>query len=119
MDITFHYPPELLELLVDTIPRLVRSKASVLVFLQGAGVDRTLLREMERELKRVPDEMNKYKIVRTVLTCLNERGESSLGPRREIVRRVTEYEDFSTCYPSDELKAKGLVAEIRRVVHVK
>ena len=91
----------------------------MLLFLQGAGVDTALLKELERQIKRSPEEMNKYKIVRTVLTRLNERGEATLGPRREIVRRVTEYEDFSTCYPNDQLKAKGLVAEVRRVVNVK
>jgi hypothetical protein len=30
-----------------------------------------------------------------------------------------ETEDFSTCWPEEQLKAKGLVAEIRRVVDVK
>ena len=32
---------------------------------------------------------------------------------------MVEFEDFSSCWPKDELKAKGLVAEIRRVVDVK
>ena len=31
-DITFHYPPELFNLLVDTIPLLSRSKKDVLLF---------------------------------------------------------------------------------------
>ena len=35
------------------------------------------------------------------------------------MRRVTQFEDFSTCWPPDQLKAKGLVAEIRHVVNVK
>ena len=37
-DITFHYPPELFSLLVDTIPLLNRSKKDVLLFFRGAGV---------------------------------------------------------------------------------
>ena len=55
-------------------------------------------------------------MVRTTLTRLNERGEAALRERREILKRVTEFEDFSTCWPNDQLKAKGLVAEIRRVI---
>ena len=39
--------------------------------------------------------------------------------RREILKRVIEFENFSTCWPNDQLKAKGLVAEILRVVDVK
>lgn len=35
----FHYPADLLELLIKTIPRLVKSKKSVILFFQGAGVD--------------------------------------------------------------------------------
>jgi hypothetical protein len=34
----FHYPPDVLELLVETIPRLCRSKKAVVLFLQGAGI---------------------------------------------------------------------------------
>ena len=37
----------------------------------------------------------------------------------EILRRITEFEDFSTGWPTDQLKAKGLVGEIRHVVDVK
>lgn len=37
-DITFHYPPELFNLLVDVVPLLNRSKQDVLVFFRGAGV---------------------------------------------------------------------------------
>jgi restriction endonuclease Mrr len=119
MDIAFHYPPELLELLVETIPRLVKSKESVILFLRGAGVDSSLLADLEQQVRSAPQDISKFKIVRVVLARLNQRGEASLGPRREIVRRVTEFEDFSTCYQNDQLKAKGLVAEVRRVVNVK
>jgi restriction system protein len=63
--------------------------------------------------------VNKYEIVREVLVRLNDKGEASLRTRREILKRVIEFEDFSTCWPADQLKAKGLVGEIRRVVDVK
>ena len=42
-----------------------------------------------------------------------------LRERREILKRVTEFEDFSTCWPDDQLKAKGRIADIRRIVNVK
>jgi hypothetical protein len=40
MDITFHYPPDLMNLLIDTLPLLCRSKEDLLLFFQGAGVPR-------------------------------------------------------------------------------
>lgn len=119
MDISFHYPPELFELLVDTIPLLCRSKKSVLVFFQGAGVGLNIIDDLRQKVETDRENINKYEIARTILTRLNERGEAALRQRREILKRVTEFEDYSTCWPTDQLKAKGLVAEIRRVVNVK
>jgi len=119
MEITFHYPPELLELLIKTIPLLCPSKKSVLLFFQGAGVDSEDLRDVRQRVQENKESISKYEIVRTVLTRVNSAGEKGLGVRREILKRVVEFEDFSACWANDQLKAKGLVAEIRRVVDVK
>ncbi len=119
MDIVYHYPPELLNLLVDTIPLLSRAKKDVVLFFRGAGIDTAILSDLSKRVRDDPQGINKYEIARAVLTRLNEKGERALGERREVLRRVLEFEDFSTCWPQDQLKAKGLVAEIRRVVDVK
>lgn len=119
MDITYHYPPELFNLLIDTIPRLSRSKQNLLLLFRGAGVRRIDLSDLESQVAANRQSINKFQIVRTVLQRLNERGEASLGERRELLKRIVEFEDFSACWPEDELKAKGLIAEIRRIVNVK
>jgi restriction system protein len=119
VDIIHHYPPEILNLLVDTIPLLCRSKNDVLVFFKGAGVPGAVTADFQQKLATDRSSVNKYEITREVLVRLNDKGEASLRERREILKRVIEFEDFSTCWPTDQLKAKGLVAEIRRVVDVK
>lgn len=119
MDIVFQYPPELMSLLIDTIPLLCRSKKDVLLFFKGAGVGDGFTQDVRSRLAKDPDSLNKFEIARTVLSRLNERGEAGLRERREVLKRVTEFEEFSTCWPSDQLKAKGLVAEIRKVIDVK
>jgi len=119
VDSSYHYPPEMLNLLVDTIPLLFRSKQDVVVFFRGAGVEPALLADWEQLLRRDRDSVKKYEIVRSVLCRLNERGDAALRQRREIVKRVVEFEDFSTCWPEDRLKAQGLVAQIRNVRNVK
>ena len=119
MDITYQYPPELIQLLIDTIPLLSRSKKDVLLFFTGAGVERNSFQDIQLKVNTSPENINKYEIARTILSRLNERGEPALGERREVLKRVIEFEDFSTCWPSDQLKAKGLVSEIRRVIDVK
>lgn len=119
MDIVYHYPPELLQLLIDVIPRLVRSKNDVITFFRGAGVTSDCYADLEQRVRTDRKNLNKFEISRTVLTRINERGESALRERREVLKRVVEFEDFSTAWPNDQLRAKGLVAEIRRVINVK
>ena len=112
-DITFHYPPELFNLLVDTIPLLNRSKKDVLLFFRGAGVPNSLLEDIAQRLNIAPSEINKFEITRSVLDRLNARGEATLRERREVLRRVVDFTNFDSCWPDDQLKAKGLVASIR------
>ena len=119
VDITYHYPPELLQLLIDTIPRLCKSKRDVFAFLRGAGIDRSMISDLEAQLAADRESISKFHIVRTVLTRVNEAGETGLRERREVLKRVVEYEDFSTCWPEDRLEAQGLVSRIRSVVDVK
>ena len=119
MDTKYHYPPEVLQLLVDTIPRLCRSKRDVLLFFRGAGVWESVLSDLRDKVNNDPDSISKFYIARTVLTHLNESGDKSLRELREVVRRVVQFEDFSTCWPEDRLEAEGLVARIRIVVNVK
>lgn len=115
----FHYPHDLLTLLVDTIPLLCKSKKQVVLFLRSAGVDEADLREIDEIVQTSPDTVNKYEIVRNVLTKVNARGDSGLRARREIVKRVVEFESFESCWPADQYKAKGLVASVREVVDTK
>lgn len=115
----FHYPPELIELLIDTIPRLVKGKASVLDVFTSAGVDASHTQDLRDRVRTNPDGINKFEIARTVIGRMNAAGDPALRSRRELVKRVTEWEDFSTCWDNQVLEAKGRVAEIRRVVNVK
>jgi restriction system protein len=116
---TFHYPPDLFSLLVDTIPVLCKSKKDLLLFFRGAGVPAPMISDIEAQLKQDRQSVGKYDSARTILTRMNEGGDALLTARRELLKRVTEFDDFSQCYDSDVMKAKGLVAEVRRIVNVK
>jgi hypothetical protein len=118
-DITFHYPPDLFNLLIQTIPSLCRSKKDVLTFFQGAGIGFDILKDLNEQVDHDRQSISKFEIVRTVLTRINEQGERTLRERREVLKRVVEFEDFTSCYPDDQLKAKGAIAEVRRIVNVK
>lgn len=111
MDETFHYPPDLMGLLIDAIPCLCKAKKDVLIFFRGAGVGAAFTQDLEERLRTDRDSLGKHEMVRTVLARLNERGEPTLRQRREVLKRVVEFEDFSACWPNDQLKAKALVAQ--------
>ncbi|WLG92526.1 restriction endonuclease [Pseudomonas cucumis] len=115
----FHYPPDIFELLVETIPRLVKGKKSVVLFFQGAGVPEQDWSDILKKLDTTPESINKFDIARTVLTRLNQHGDSGLGPRREIIRRVIQFDSFESCWENERLKAKGLVASVREAVNAK
>jgi hypothetical protein len=71
-DTTFHYPPELFNLLIDTIPLRNRSKKDVVLFFQGAGVPNVMLQDIRSRLREDPLKVDKFEIVRTVLERLNK-----------------------------------------------
>jgi restriction system protein len=120
---TYHYPPELMRLLRDTISLLCRSKPDVISFLRGCGVPDVMLGDLQRQVQVDPNAIKKYEITGTVLEQLNTQyrdgNDRALGPLREITRRVVEFENFSACWPDDQLKARGLVAEVRSLVGTK
>ena len=116
---TFQYPPDLFNLLVDAIPLLNRSKQDVLLFFRGAGVGEHLLADLRDRLRRDAQGINKFQIARTVLERLNTGGDAALRERREVLRRVVEFTNYDSCWPNDQLKAKGLVASIRDIVNEK
>ena len=118
-DLAYHFPPELFNLLVDTIPLLNRSKWDVITFFRGAGVPPDIIDGLTSRLREDRNNVNKYEMVRVVLDRLNSRREATLRERREVLRRVVEFSSFEACWPSDQLSARGLVASIWEVVNQK
>lgn len=115
----YHFPPELFQQLVDVLPLLTKSKKDLVLFFRGAGMTPSMTVDVEEELAADRAAVNKYEITRRLLTRLNEAGDAALLVRRQLIRRVVEFEDFSRCYENNALQARGLVAEIQRVVNVK
>jgi restriction endonuclease Mrr len=115
----FHYPPDLFDLIVQTIPLLNRSKQSVLLFFKGAGVDERLFSDISIQINQDRKSITKYDICRRILERINENTEKYLRERREIIKRIIEFEAYSTCWENDQFKAKGLVADIRNIVNIK
>ena len=87
MNDVFHYPPDLFDLIVQTIPLLNRSKQSVLLFFKGAGVDERLFSDISTQVNQDRNAITKYDICRRILERINENTEKYLRERREIIKR--------------------------------
>ena len=96
----FHFPPEVLQLLVSVIPLLNRSKPDVFLFFKGAGVADSYMDSLLACYQQDRNSVNKYQIARTVLERLNEAGDKALAPRREVIKRIVEWEDFRCVGPT-------------------
>ncbi|CAI8966953.1 restriction endonuclease [Pseudomonas chlororaphis] len=119
MEERYHYPPDVFNLLVDTIPLLCKGKEDVLLFLRGAGVPQEDLSLMAAKVRTERGSVSKFAIVRDVLKKLNDRGDAGLSARRELIKRVVEFEEFSMCWPTDIYKAKAKVGDLARIVNIK
>ncbi len=115
----FHHPPELLQLLKDTIPLLCASKKETLLFFLGAGVPEAWLADMKKQVETCRADITKCSIARDVLDRLNRANGSYLREFDELVLRVAGFDDFSICGPTVRVKAQELVAEVGRVSHCK
>ncbi len=115
----YHWPPDLMGQLIDCIPALCPSKRDLFGFFRGAGVPETLFKDHVSRFQSDRKSVNKYEVTRSVLERLNELGDAGIAPRREIVRRVTQWEDFSKCWENERHRARALVEDIRRSVNQK
>src|SRR5260370_37107596 len=99
-DNSFHYPPALLELLVDAIAYLFKSKPSVVGFFRSAGVAADLLGDLTEKLRVNSASVRKHEIARSILVALNERNTNAgLQLRGEGLQRGGEGEGFSLAWP--------------------
>ncbi|MDX6558558.1 MAG: hypothetical protein QOF72_1607 [Blastocatellia bacterium] len=89
------------------------------MFFQGAGVAPSVLATHQKLLKTDREAFKKHNVTREILKKLNQMGDAALAQRREILKRVTQFEDFSVCWESDRAPARGLVAQIRELVNEK
>ncbi|MEG3849149.1 restriction endonuclease [Microcoleus sp. herbarium19] len=113
----FHFSVELIDLLTQTIPRLCKSKTDVIVFFSSAGVSQKFLADIRRRVEQDRNNISKYQIVRDVIIRLNEAGDAALRERREIIKRVVDFKDFSGCWPDDQIPARGFVARVRESIN--
>src|SRR5512135_394070 len=115
LDRSYHYPPDVLELLVDTIPRLIKTKAGLLDFFEETGAPRELIAEWRAKLSRDRMGVSKYHLARGLLRGLNALGDEARPVRHQVLRRLARHGDFSAGWEDDRGRAEELVSRIREL----
>jgi hypothetical protein len=115
LDRSYHYPPEVLELLVDTIPRLIKSKAALLDFFEQTGAPKELIAQWRTKLHQDRTSLSKFHLARGLLRGLNALGDEARPIRHQVLCRLARHADFSTAWEDDRRRAQELVARIREL----
>lgn len=111
-----HYPPELVELLVEATSKLIKGKSQLIDFFERVEANPKLIAGLRQRVRRDKKGLFKAQIARELIQDLVRQGDDGIRPRRLLLKRVVEWSDFTTCWESDALQAEGLVSRIRRLV---
>jgi restriction system protein len=103
---------------VTAITNLVYAKQAVIDLFRGAGVPMSLLQDFQDQLRVNKDAVKKAILARTAIQRMNEAGDAdwAVRMRRELVRRVVEWKDYTTCPPNCGDIARGAVAAVKEIV---
>lgn len=117
---SYHFPPDLFNLLVDAIPKINRTKKDLLSFFKNVGTPMPLLNKYYSIVNYDPKQISKRDITREVLEHLNSSDSNEyLGIRRKLLQRVVDFTAFNTCYDNDVDSAKARIYEIKQLVNLK
>lgn len=120
MAISYHFPPDLFNLLVDTIPKINRTKKDLLSFFKNVGTPIQLFNKYYSVINRDPKQISKKDITREVLEQLNSKDSNEfLEIRRKLLQRVVDFTAFDTCYDNDVDSAKARIYEIKQLINLK
>lgn len=120
MALSYHFPPDLFNLLVDAIPRINKTKKDLLSFFKNVGTPMSLLNKYYSIVNSDPTQISKKDITREVLEHLNSSNSNEyLGIRRKLLQRIVDFNAFNTCYENDIDAAKARIYEIKQLVSLK
>ncbi len=119
-DSTYHYSPDLYKAVVSAISLICKGKMDIVRFFRGAGLRYSRLSELEAEVARNRDALRKHDMADELIALANEdRSDSGLALRREVIKRLVEFDNFESCWEKDQLAAMGAVAKVSSLVNQK
>lgn len=120
MPTSYHFPPDLFNLLVEAIPKINKTKKDLLSFFKNVGTPGIIISKYYPIVMTNPKQLSKKDITRDILEELNSINSNEyLSIRRQLLQRVIDFSAFNTCYESDVDSAKARIYEIKQLVNLK
>lgn len=120
MAISYHFPPDLFNLLVEAIPKINKTKKDLLSFFKNVGTPISLLNKYYPVVISNPKQLSKKDMTREILENLNSKDTNEyLAIRRKLLQRVVDFSAFNTCYEDDVDSAKARIFEIKQLVNLR
>lgn len=119
MTTPYHFPPDLFNLLVETVPRINKTKKDLLTFFKNVGTPLCFINEFKATVELNPQQISKKDITRRILEQLNSDTDKYLSIRRNLLQRIIDFDAFDTCYPDDIDIAKARISDIKKIVNLK
>ncbi len=116
----YPFRPDVYTAVVQAVPLLCKSKRDVVTFFRGTGMSHARLDALAKQVASDPDRLKKHQMTGELLEIANQdASDAGLKVRREILKRIVDFNNFESCWPNDQLAAKGAVAKVRELVQEK
>lgn len=118
-DAAYHFPHDVLQTAIEAATTINKGKKDLLLFFRAVGTPPALMRDLDARVLADPKAISKMEISRTIVERLNAGGDPLLEQRRNLLRRISAFEDFSGCWPNERDKAEASVRRLRELVNAR
>lgn len=116
----YPFRPDVYIAVVQAVPLICKSKRDVVTFFRGTGMRHKHLDVLAKQVASDPDSLKKHHMTDELLEIANrDASDAGLKVRREILKRIVDFNNFESCWPNDQLAAKGAVAKVRELIQEK
>ncbi len=116
----YPFRPDVYTAVVQAVPLLCKSKRDVVRFFRGTGMSHVRLDALAKQVGLDPESLKNHQMTDELLEIANrDASDTGLKVRREILKRIVDFNNFESCWPGDQLAAKGAVAKVRELINEK
>jgi hypothetical protein len=119
-DDVYQFRPDVFKAVELAIPLICPAKKDVVTFFKGAGLRHSRLDDLALAVRWDRESLKKHEMTHELLAIANEDpSDVGLKVRREVLKRIVDFNNFESCWQRDQLSARGAVTKVRELVEEK